>query len=993
MPHDVFMCHSSQDADAAEAICGALESAQIACWIAPRDPVPGIPYAGQLVAAIEDARLVLVVLSAHANASQHVLREVELAATRRKTIVPVRVDDTLPTSDMEYYVRSLHWLDASRPPPEDRLGEIVAHFRPIVARARGGEEPVVDRAPSREASRTTDAPLHNLPAQLTSFVGRSAEVSQIERLLGERRLVTLLGAGGVGKTRTAIEVAQRRCDAYRDGAWLVELAPVGEPDLVAIAVANAIGASIGPEKRPLDTVITHLRSRHVLIVLDNCEHLVAVASALAEEVLRRCPDVVILATSREALGIAGESIYRLQTLGLPETAVGLSAAAAREFGAVELFAERAAAISPFTLADDNVAAVVEICRRLDGIPLAIELGAARLKALGIMELRKRLGDRFRVVGGGSRTGQRRQQTLRAMIDWSYDLLTDEERSLFRRLGVFAGGWTIDALGNVCGEDEGDAWELIDTQQSLVDKSLVLADLGHRTERYRFLESMREYAIEKLDQSGEHDNLARRHAAYFAGVVQRAEDDWGAIQLEAWRATYEQELENCRTALEWGYRDLEATDESSFGAIAFAEQGGDLALMRSARGEAVALYKRALEALAARAATEEVERHELALRTKLGPPLMIEAGWGAPEVEANYRRALELAERFADREAEFSARWGLWRYAFEVDEREVSEVHLERLIALATELGEDRFRLAALHARWNSIWNGGALAQAVTDAEEGMRLYDPDRHYAQSFVYGGHDPGDCAAANRAIALALMGRYREAREGAREVAARVTARRYPALMLHELTFASIALYIANDFAGCAAAASTLQKTADEMQLAEQGALARLLVCASRAGLGDREAMSEQLDRALEDVRVVRGAVVGPVRLCVLAENAVDLGRLDLARALVTQALRRHADDSAGLLRSRFEVLDAELTALDDDARAARLQEALAHAERQGATVFALDAATRLAKSAPSADGRASARAAVERMMANVDDDPSVRSLAEGAALLASTAAPAG
>ncbi len=398
--------------------------------------------------------------------------------------------------------------------------------------------------------RSLGALPNNLPLQLTSFVGRDEEVAEIQQLLAKSRLVTLVGSGGVGKTRTSLQVAADRLDAYPDGVWVVELAPLTDPELIATTVAGVLGVSIAPTQRPVDAIVAELRERTTLLIFDNCEHVVAHAAAVVDEILHHCSRVTVLASSREGLGIAGESVYRMPSLRVPPASSPVTAAAAMQYGAVALFAERGAAVSNFAITDANAGIVAGVCRRLDGIALAIELAAPRLKVLSVDELDKRLSDRFRILTGGSRSALPRQQTLRALIDWSHDLLTENEKMLFRRLGIFVGGFTLEAMTAVCADDRIEEWDAVDLLQSLVEKSLVVAEISDAEQRYRMMESTRQYALERLARGGERDLFARRHAMYFLDLAQRCEKDFDEIAYDGWIAAYTPELDNFRTALDW-----------------------------------------------------------------------------------------------------------------------------------------------------------------------------------------------------------------------------------------------------------------------------------------------------------------------------------------------------------------------------------------------------------------------------------------------------------
>jgi predicted ATPase/DNA-binding CsgD family transcriptional regulator len=401
-----------------------------------------------------------------------------------------------------------------------------------------------------EATRV-QTPKTNLPFSLTELIGREDEVAEIAAALEASRLVTLTGTGGIGKTRTAVHVAAKLAGAYKDGVWLVELAPLSDATRVAAAIAHALGVSEGPGQSALAALTGHLRNKELLFVIDNCEHVVAEAARVADALLHACPLVRIIATSRESLKIAGERSYRLPPLPVPGTARGLTAAEAASYAAIGLFVERATASHRvFTLGDDNAAVIADICRRLDGLPLAIELAAARVRTLSIEVLAEKLDQRLLILTGGERTAVPRQQTLRALMDWSYDLLAPAERRLFERLSVFSGGGTLEAITATCADDCCDEIGTLDLLSSLVDKSLVVCALDAYTPRYSLLESARRYASEKLAAGADSDRLAKRHASAFLTFAERLEGEWDTASQRVWCAEAAPEAANLRTALRW-----------------------------------------------------------------------------------------------------------------------------------------------------------------------------------------------------------------------------------------------------------------------------------------------------------------------------------------------------------------------------------------------------------------------------------------------------------
>jgi non-specific serine/threonine protein kinase len=393
---------------------------------------------------------------------------------------------------------------------------------------------------------------HNLPLQLTSFIGREQELVEVEELLASTRLLTLTGTGGVGKTRLALQVAAAQLDRYPQGVWLVGLAPLADPTLVPGAVLAALGVPEQPGRLPLATLLDALRTRELLLVLDNCEHLLDACAGLAEALLCACPDLRLLATSREALGLTGETRYRVPSLAVPGADQAASPTAVARCAAVRLFVERARAVQPaFVLSAANAAAVAEVCARLDGIPLALELAAARLGGLGLAELAARLDRQFQLLTGGSRTALPRQQTLRATVAWSYDLLTPQEQTLFARLSVFAGGWSLEGAEAVGAGGTIAAEEVLDLLARLVDKSLAVAEeTADGSTWYRLLETLRQYGQERLAAAAETAQVRHRHAAYYQALAERADRRFTGPDQLRWLDLIEREHDNLRAALTW-----------------------------------------------------------------------------------------------------------------------------------------------------------------------------------------------------------------------------------------------------------------------------------------------------------------------------------------------------------------------------------------------------------------------------------------------------------
>jgi predicted ATPase len=408
-----------------------------------------------------------------------------------------------------------------------------------------------DRGQIAEFPHLPEPSGYNPSPGLTSFVGREREKLELERFLSDdARLITLTGPGGSGKTRLALAVSTEVVVRFEDGVWWVELAPIADADLVPQAVAQVLRVAEVPGRPLTEAIADDLRDLEIVLVLDNCEHLVAACARLAEALLRACPGLIILATSREPLGVAGERNFPVPPLSSPENH-DLSVEELERFESVRLFVERARYRLPaFTLDDRNAASVAEICHRLEGIPLAIELAAAKTRVLSVGQISSRLADSFRLLKSESRTLDPRQLTLGAAIDWSYDLLDEPERVLLRRLSVFAGGFTLDAAEAVCSGEGIAEDDVLDLLSHLVDKSLLLAEEEGDGIRYRMLETVRQYGREKLEASGDLELVSLRHAGYYLTLAEEAETGLRGPDQVAYFRRLEEDIANFRAALSW-----------------------------------------------------------------------------------------------------------------------------------------------------------------------------------------------------------------------------------------------------------------------------------------------------------------------------------------------------------------------------------------------------------------------------------------------------------
>ncbi len=624
-----------------------------------------------------------------------------------------------------------------------------------------------------------DAFRHNLPAQLTSFVGRAADLATVTDLIGEHRLVTLTGSGGAGKTRLALQAGADLLEAFVGGVWFVDLAPLTDPFLVPAAVAAALGVGDIPGRALADTIAEHVGNQETLVILDNCEHLVDATSGLAEGILRRAPGLRILATSREALGVPGEVAWRVPSLSTPDGDGARTAAAVGRFEAVQLFCDRAATQRPgFALTDDNAAVIARICGRLDGVPLAIELAAARVNVLALDDLLARLEDRFRILTSGSRTALPRQRTLRATVDWSHDLLSDAERMLFRRLSVFAGSFDLDACEAICGTDLPVGEPVLDLLAGLVDKSLAIADLAPDDgARYVLLETLREYGRERLDASGETRAVADAHLRWFLDLAERAYA--GRIDAEGgWLVRLERDLDNFRAALDHAQAVDPDAELRLAGALSWlwylhTEHGSEgrarLAHALAGRDERTAVHARALTgaAMTANWAGDQVEAAILAERSveiwralgdELELGLALEAlGWArffrgdTDGALAPMEESVACMRRIGDRRLINRATVALGQVLVAMGDVETVEPMAMESLAVARELGASRDIHYSLHYLGDC-----ALMRGDGTGARGWYVQSLEA----ALAYGNVAEAALEMEGLAMALAAEGRYDEA-----------------------------------------------------------------------------------------------------------------------------------------------------------------------------------------------------------------------------------------
>jgi predicted ATPase/DNA-binding winged helix-turn-helix (wHTH) protein len=805
----------------------------------------------------------------------------------------------------------------------------------------------VRREPGREtAVRLNPQALgNNLPAQLTRVIGRTEIIATIVARAVQQRFLTIVGPGGVGKTTVAVAAAGALGDSYSDGVWFVGLGSLQEPALVTSAISAAMGGTPGVGD-PLSSLLAWLRDKHALIILDNCEHVINAVAAAAEAMLKAAPQVTILATSREALRAEGEWLLRLPSLEVPPEGSGLTAAEALSFPAVELFSERAtAALGGLGLADADIPAALEICRHLDGVPLAIELAAAQVDVFGVRGLAARLDDRFAVLTKGRRTALPRQQTLRATIDWSYELVPESERRLLCRLSVFPAGFTLEAAGAVMSESD-DAPAVVDEGiANLVAKSLVSRDGSTPAGRWRLLETIRAYALEKLAEIGEVSIAARRHAEFFRDlIVPAGTNEVLRLSIDD-VARCGREIDNVRAALDWSFSQ---GGDAAIGvalAAAFAPVWLHLSLVIECRERA----ERAVEILAPGfnlGAPLERRLHialAVALILTMGP---------VDRTRAVVAKARELAESVDDVEAQLRTLWAQWSVEFTTGECGAAQATVRRFSEVARRAGDEGLVLVADRLIGNMRRIAGRPSEARMLLERVLERYAAPKNQRHRILF-HYDQHALARAMLAHVLCLQGYVDQAKEQARisfeeagtsdDGFSRCWALQYAvcpiALMTGDMAVADHAVASMNDLA--ARLDATLWKILGSFW---EG---KLLVERREFARG-----SALLQKALDKCDQTGWRICNAEFLGVLAQGLAGLGQLDTALITVDKALAR-AEQSGErysipeLLRIKGEVLLQQAANAGQSAGEDCLLDAIAAAREQGALFWELRAALSLAR----------------------------------------------
>jgi predicted ATPase/DNA-binding SARP family transcriptional activator len=774
-------------------------------------------------------------------------------------------------------------------------------------------------------------PPTNLPASTSDLIGRAARQAEEAEQRGVPRLVTLIGAGGIGKTRLGLEIAREQLSLYPDGVWVAELAPLSDPGLVPATVAVALGLTLSAGAESPERVAAALGAKRILLVLDNCEHVIEAAARMAEALLRANPDIRVMATSREPLRAPGECAYQVLPLQVPtEDTDGRDDLL--EAAAVRLFVARAQAMDRRFVLNDRIAALTgAVCRRLDGIPLAIELAAARTAALGVEGLAARLDDRFRLLTGGYRTALPRHQTLRATLDWSYELLPALERTVLHRLAVFAGGFTLEAASAVAAAADLGAPEVVDSITNLAAKSLVVVEGTGAVTRYRLLETTRAYALEKLTDSGEFDRVARCHAEFYRDLFERAEVERETRPTVEWVAVYGRQIDNVRTALDWAFC---ARGDEAIG-VALTAAAVPLWFQQSLLVECRGRAERALASLGPRPARDA--RREMQLSAALLVSLMHTKGAAADTIEA-WTRVLEIAEGLADIEYQLRALWGLWHFRISRGEfrasLELAEAFSDRVARTANpadrSVGE-RMLGASLHYL-------GDLANARRHLEHMLGHYVAAARQSHTIRF-QYDQPSVARMILARILWLQGFPDKARRAAQGNVEDARAIDHALSVCGALEVAWLVEIWSGDWAAAERSVATLLDHSARHALAVWHARGRCLrgaVLIRRGDVGDGLAL---LRTTLDELRETSFVPYYPVIFGTLAEGLAGVGQVAPALATIDEALTKSERDEERWWISELFRIRAELLLLAGGPGAAsaaeeQFQRGLAWAREQGA-----------------------------------------------------------
>jgi predicted ATPase/DNA-binding winged helix-turn-helix (wHTH) protein len=803
-------------------------------------------------------------------------------------------------------------------------------------------------------------PLTNLPAPASDLIGRDAALADVADLLAAHRIVTLTGAGGIGKTCLGLEVARQLLPDFADGVWFAELASLSDADLVADAVAAALGLDLAGGVASPDGVARALGPKQLLLVLDNCEHVIDRAARMAEVLARANPKLRIMATSREPLRAEGEHLYRVPPLDVPAEDAQDPEDVFRH-GAVQLFVALARAAASHFVPDARTAAIIgAVCRHLDGIPLAIELAAARTATLGVEGVAARLDDRFRLLTGGHRTALPRHQTLRATLDWSYDLLPESERIVLRRLAIFAGGFTLEAataIGTSPESPEIAALDVVDAVANLVAKSLVGIHVDAATVRYRLLETTRAYALEKLTAGGEFEQVARRHAAYYRDFFEQAEVECETRPTAEWLEDYRHWIDNVRTALDWAFSP---SGDASIGIALTAASVPlwfQLSLMLECRGR----VERALASLEPGSSLDA--RREMKLYAALGASL-IQIKGHVPETGAAWTNALQCAERLDETDYQLRALWGLWSYRLSRGEHRAAQGLAQRFSSLAAHTADPADLLIGARLVGVSLHYLGEQTDARHHLERMLSHYVAPvyRPHAIRFQY---DQRVMARATLAWILWLQGFPDQAMHTAKRNVEEARASDHALSLCYALAEAAcpLALFV-GDLATAEYLVAMLLEHSAKHALSLAHACGRYLEGVLRIKRGDAVTGLQLLRTTVDELGETRFVLRYTAFLGALMEGLIAAGQVAQGPVIIDEALARSERNEerwclAELLRIKGELLLLEGAAKAAVAAEDHFLQALDWAHRQGALSWELRAATSLARLRHQQDRTAEAR----------------------------------
>ena len=800
-------------------------------------------------------------------------------------------------------------------------------------------------APVTEGASARPSRMTNLPEAVSELIGREAELRAVTALATEHRLVSLVGAGGIGKTRLGLEVARHLLPRFSDGVFVAELGPLSSPELVPATVASALGLTHVAGTVSLEGVAGAVGTKKLLLVIDNCEHVIEAAAAMAETLLRATPGASLVATSREPLRVSGEYVYRVPPLDLPAED-NQDMEDVLRYGAVRLFVSRAHAAEPRYVAEGPVAAAtVAICRRLDGIPLAIELAATRIVGFGVDGVAARLDDRFRLLTGGRRTLPR-HQTMRATLDWSYELLSESERLVLRRLGVFVGAFTLDAASAVAASVDIPASEVTDAVADLVGKSLVSTDVGGASLHYRLLETTRAYAREKLIESAELERVAPRHAEHYRDLFQRAEAEFETQPTAEWLAAYRPHIDDVRLALDWAFSPSGDVGVGAALTAAAVPLWTHLSLLSECR----ARVGQAIASLGSQVPSDP--RRDMRLYLALGHAILHTRASGAPDMNAAFTKALELAEIVDDTRYRLGAIFGLYAHRLTTGEYRVALSLAEKFGTVAAETADrsdlpigNRLIGQALHILGDQHGARRHLEPLVRSRFATVRpshiiLYQYDQRVLLDCYY-------------ARVLWLQGFGDQARRLTESLVDYIRPRDHMLSFLYSLLIAAcpIALYV-GDLTTADDHVSVASDVATRNGLEIWNVWAQCFKGVVLIKRGEHGAGAQLLQSGLE--RLPEPAIHHHMSL-LLAELAAGLGgagQITEGLGVVDKALARAEQTEAGwclaeLLRTKGELLLLGGAPSAVATAEACFQQALDVARRQGALSWELRAATSLAR----------------------------------------------